>query len=234
MTTLGRVVALWRYPVKSMLGEAVSTLPIEPRGAVGDRLFAIRDPDGKLGSGKNTRRFRRIDGLLDFRSRLDGAVPVVRFPNGSERRGDDTAIDAALTAALGTPVTLAREAAVQHHDVAPLHVLSTGALAWLAGQLPHSAIDVRRFRPNLVIDTGRDGIVEQEWLDRELAIGQEVRIRITQPTERCVMTTMPQEALPPDPGVLRCLAERNAHCLGVYAAVVTPGTIACGDAIALA
>src|SRR6267378_4450759 len=106
---VGTVTALWRYPVKSMLGERCQSLTLNARGVEGDRLFAVVDANGKLGSGKSTRRFARIDGLFRFRSAYDGDVPAITFPEGRCLRGDDPGIHDALTAALGQPVTLARE-----------------------------------------------------------------------------------------------------------------------------
>ena len=147
----GVVLRLWRYPVKSMLGERLDALDVDARGVVGDRLFALRDAAGKFGSGKSTRRFRRIDGLFGFRSLYDGDVPVIVFPDGRPRRGDDPDVHAALSAAVGQPVTLAREAAISHLDAGPVHLLTTASLAWLAAVLPDAALDERRFRPNLLI-----------------------------------------------------------------------------------
>jgi uncharacterized protein len=60
---MGRISQFWRYPVKSMLGERRQSLTVEQRGVQGDRLYAVRDADGKFGSGKNTRRFRKS---MDF------------------------------------------------------------------------------------------------------------------------------------------------------------------------
>ena len=77
-TTEARVIRLWRYPVKSMLGEECGYLDVDERGAKGDRLFAVRDADGKFGSGKTTRRFRKIDGLLGFRAAYEHLARSVR------------------------------------------------------------------------------------------------------------------------------------------------------------
>ena len=93
----GHVVALWRYPVKSMLGEECTAVELETRGVAGDRLFALRDREGKLGSGKNSRRFRDIEGLFGFRARGVGRVEVT-FPDGRGMRADDPAIHEALSA----------------------------------------------------------------------------------------------------------------------------------------
>ena len=91
-TILGRVSELHRYPVKSLTGEQVPRLRVEERGVVGDRLWSVRDPDGKLGSGKSSRRFRRMPGLLELRARYDepyDGVPVLTFPDGRTVDGDD-------------------------------------------------------------------------------------------------------------------------------------------------
>ena len=83
----GVIAALWRYPVKSMLGEECAEVELETRGVRGDRRFAVRGDDGRLGSGKNSRRHRHIEGLFTFRSRYEGEVPEIAFPDGHGRCG---------------------------------------------------------------------------------------------------------------------------------------------------
>lgn len=226
---LGTVSTLWRYPVKSLLGERCDELELEPRGVRGDRLYALTDADGKLGSGKDTRRFRRIDGLFSLRARCLDGVPEVEFPDGSRLRADDPRLEPALSDALGVSVTLAREHGVSHFDGSPVHLLGTRALAWLRSRLPASRLDERRFRPNLVLETEED---EQSWLGRVLRIG-DVRLQVDAPTERCRMTTLAQDDLPSDPRVLRCLGQEAQLQFGVYAQVLAPGTIRVGDRVAL-
>lgn len=221
-----RVAALWRYPVKSMLGEECAAVELETRGVVGDRLFALRDAEGKLGSGKNSRRFRDIDGLFGFRARGEGRVEVM-FPDGRRMHADDPAVHEALSATLGMPVRLSREEDVPHFDSDPIHLVSTGSLEWLRSRLPESRIDERRFRPNIVVE----GSGELEWIGRTLRIGQAV-LRVTSPTGRCRMTTLAQADLPADPRVLRAIAQESAQEFGVYAEVISPGRIAVGDAVA--
>jgi uncharacterized protein len=225
---VGRVQALWRYPVKSMQGEALARTEVGERGLVGDRLHAVRDAEGKFGSGKSTRRFRRMDGLLDFAARRDGEVPVIRFPGGTERRGDAPDLDAALSAALGQTVTLAREAAISHFDAAPVHIVTTASLAWLNRRMPESGIDPRRFRPNIVLENAAAPLDEQAWIGRGLRVGG-VELRLVAPTERCVMVTMAQAELGADAGILRQLAETNDACFGLYAEVTGSGVVALGD-----
>lgn len=226
----GVVAALWRYPVKSMLGEECAEVELEARGVRGDRRFAVCSDDGRLGSGKNSRRHRHIEGLFNFRARYDGEWPEIAFPDGQRMRADDARIDAALSEALRTPVTLAREEGISHFDSAPIHLVSSASLDWLRSRLPESRIDERRFRPNLLIASVQS---ERSWIGRTLQIG-EVRVRVTDPTERCGMTTFAQGDLPFDPKILRSIAQEAEQLFGVYADVVQPGRISRGDPVTVA
>lgn len=235
-TVAGELIELWRYPVKSMLGERCERLKIEPLRVAGDRLFAVRDVNGKFGSGKSTRRFRKIDGLLTFQARYrrdEELIAEIRFPSGEIVRGDDPSIDSALSAALGQPVVLAREAHVSHLDAGPIHLMTTASLAWLAEAMPEACVDPRRFRPNLVVAVPGAGPVEQGWLGRHLRIGREVELRISMPTVRCVMVTMAQGELAAEPGVLRHIAREASAHFGVYAEVTVPGTVRLHDSVSL-
>lgn len=218
---------LWRYPVKSMLGEACDRLEVDARGARGDRLFAVRDAEGKLGSGKSTPRFAHIEGLFGFRATQDH----LEFPDGRRLALTDPAIHDALSSALGRPVTLARESHLPHFDSSPLHIVTTASLRWLQAALPGSRIDERRFRPNIVIDVPGDRPVEQDWLGKTLALGSTVRLNVSAPTERCQMTTFAQSDLPADPRVLTRIGRAADLRFGVYAEVVVPGTLARGDLV---
>jgi uncharacterized protein YcbX len=226
---VGRVSRLWRYPVKSMLGEECSHLDVNERGVVGDRLFAVRDVAGKFGSGKTTRRFRKIDGLFRFRATYDGDVPRITFPDGRTVLGSDATVHTALSEALGQPVTLVREAGISHLDAGPLHVLTTASLAWLRTLLPDARVDDRRFRPNILLALPGAAQVERLWCGKMLSIGKDVTLRVLDLTERCVMVNLAQAELPDDPRILR---SAGPH-FGVYAEVIVPGTITSGDRVLL-
>lgn len=230
---LGTVRELWRFPVKSLRGERRERLWLDQRGVTGDRLYAVRDAAGKFGSGKTTRRFRRMDGLFRFRAVYDGDVPVVTFPDGATLRGDDPAIHAALSAHLGMAVTLSREAEIPHFDAGPLHLLTTASMRTLGRSLAAEPLDGRRFRPNILIETDADGFAEDAWQGREIAVGNAVRLRVAERAERCVMVTLPQDELPHDPRILREIVRVNDACVGVYAHTLTPGVIREGDEIRL-
>lgn len=223
------VASLRRYPVKSLVGERLEVADVVERGLRGDRLWAVRDEDGKLGSGKSSRRFRAMPGLLDLAATYDGDVPVLSFPDGRTLRGDDPAVHAALSAHVGRPVTLAREAGVSHFDDGPVHLVTTGSLRAVEQQLGEP-VDPRRFRPNLVVDTGDlTGFVEDAWVGVRLLVG-EVLLEVVAPMPRCVMVNLPQVGLGAA-RVLDVVAAVNDTNLGVLATVVTPGRVRVGDEV---
>ncbi|MDQ1397121.1 MAG: uncharacterized protein QOG64_2380 [Acidimicrobiaceae bacterium] len=114
--SVGSVAELWRYPVKSMLGERLDQVTIGGRGVTGDRQYAVVDrSDGKVASAKNPAKWRR---LLEIEARFvdepDGAAttPVeLRFPDGSSIRSDDPEVDSWLSRFTGREVSLATNAA---------------------------------------------------------------------------------------------------------------------------
>lgn len=96
-------------------------------------------------------------------------------------------------------------------NCAVIHVLTTATIEQLRELYPQGRFEVRRFRPNIVVEvnSGAKGFVENEWIGRTLAIGDAVRLSITGPCGRCVMTTLPQGDLPKDPGILRTAAQQD-------------------------
>src|SRR3954463_13518984 len=106
-----------------MAGEELPAVGVSRRGLAGDRQWAVYTDDGGIGSGKSTRRFRQVDGLLAHRSGLgDGSVPSVTFPSGAVLGAADPGIDEALTRSLGRALTLRRESDVPHHDESAVHL----------------------------------------------------------------------------------------------------------------
>jgi uncharacterized protein YcbX len=121
-------------------------------------------------------------------------------------------------------------------DSAVVHVLTTATLERLRELYPAGRFEVRRFRPNIVVatDASVKDFVEDAWIGRTLAIGDTVRLSITRPCSRCVMTTLPQADLPRDNGILRAATQHHKAHVGVYAAVIHGGTIRRGDVVTLA
>jgi len=218
VTVVGRVDALYRYPVKSLLGEPLQEVAVEHRGLAGDRAWAVRDTDGKLGSGKSTRRFRRMDGLLELSARLDGERPVIAFPDGASYRADDPGVHAALSSHVGRSVTLGPEEAVSHFDEGPVHLVTTASLRTLA-QARGRPVDARRARANVVLAWDADGFPEHGWIGRRVRLGTDVVLRILGVMPRCVMVTMAQADLGTDASLLRDITELTEGALGVVADV---------------
>jgi hypothetical protein len=118
-------------------------------------------------------------------------------------------------------------------DVGPVHLLTTGTLDGLREAYPAGRFETRRFRPNLVVRTPSDSgaFPESKWVGRTLALGDEVRLKVSGHCGRCVMTTLAQGDLPRDPGILRAAAQQNEAHVGVYAEVVQGGIMRRGDVL---
>jgi uncharacterized protein YcbX len=271
-TEIGTVVSLWRYPVKSMMGEELNATEVTERGLLGDRAYALVDnSDGKVATAKNPRKWPN---LFDFRAgfiqppRLSANLPPVRItlPDGSIATSQQSDLNQILSKMLDRKVTLD---AIEHGQVGPanaeeywpdieglsyrdtvtdfglpegtffdcatVHLLTTATLDRFRGLYPQGRFEVRRFRPNIVLEAAsvEPSFVENAWIGHTLAIGPDVRLSITGPCPRCVMTTLPQGDLPRDPGILRAAAQHNAANVGVYAAVVRGGRVGRGDAVRL-
>jgi len=119
-----------------------------------------------------------------------------------------------------------------HHDCYPLMVMTTSALTAMKAAVPDSVVDIKRFRPSLVVDSGDvDGHPEFSWKNSRVAIGSAV-IEILDPCPRCVMVTRAiNKDIPADRAVLRHIVRDLNQSVGVYARVLTPGECSVGDEI---
>jgi uncharacterized protein len=228
--TIGRIAAVHRYPVKSLSGETLAEARFDARGVTGDRWWAVLDPDGKLGSGKSSRRFRRMPGLLELTAEYDGDAPVVTFPDG-RRLQPGPELDEALSWHVGRRVSLGQESEVSHFDDGPVHLVTTSAVR--AVQEVHGAgVDARRFRANLLLDDGtHPEEPEDGWLGARLEMG-EALLDVVQPMPRCVMVDHPQVGVDVDGGgLLRTIATHRDNDFGLLLRVVRPGRVRLGDEV---
>ena len=226
------VTALRRYPVKAMGGEELSTVDLDARGIVGDRWFAVTDDDGRLASGKDTRRFRRRDAVFGYAARtVDDRVRVRAVePGGPEWDIDDPALAAELSAATGVPVTVRPEGAVAHQDGAGLSLVGTATLRWCAERFDDVG-DPRRLRANIVVSTDVP-FVEESWVGQHVDVGS-ATIVVTERVVRCRTIDLAQDGVVPQGRWLAGLvAERDVR-VAVYAEVMSPGRIRAGDVLAV-
>ncbi|MGN6251006.1 MAG: MOSC domain-containing protein [Marmoricola sp.] len=228
-----QVVELTRYPVKSLGPEPLTEVALDTRGLVGDRGWAVYTEDGGIGSGKTTRRFRRVPGLLDVpvRSTADGP-PEVDLDGWCSV--DDPSAAARLSERVGQPVTMRAEGDVPHHDDCPVHLVTTAALRQVQ-DLYGDHVGPGRFRANLVVDVPGTGFAEDDWVGRELHVG-EVVLSIGPGMPRCVMVDLGHDAagLAEAPGLLRLLGRAHDVDLGVQATVLRSGVLRVGDEVRLA
>jgi uncharacterized protein YcbX len=224
----GRVAALHRYPVKSLAGEPVDALDCDHRGFAGDRLWSVRTQADKIGSGKNTRRFAAVEGLLHIRARLAGGRVELELPDGRRCFVDDPAAATWVSEHAGQPVTLAAESTVSHFDDGPTSLLGLASVAALGAEAGVE-IDPSRFRANILLE-GTSALSEDKLIGQLLTIGTAV-LEVTMRSTRCVMIDMSTADLPAQHGNLLAVGRMNEACLGVIARVVVPGRVSVGDAV---
>lgn len=256
---VGRVVELWRFPVKSFQGERLERLELGDRGVVGDREWALIDRrSGKLMSAK------RHGVLFEARAATEGGEVVITLPDATQVAAADPVASERLSAWLGWDVELRHvddHVAVAYEmtfdppnddaeyvdvpappgsflDLADVHLLTTATLAGGRAAAPDLDWDVRRFRPNVVVELagGADpaaAFTEDGWAGQDVALGA-AAVAVQMPTVRCAMPLRGQPGLARQPRLYAALEALHANHLGVYCAVATPGLVGVGDPVALA
>jgi uncharacterized protein YcbX len=229
---VGRVVGLWRYPVKSMAGEALSEVDVSWHGVAGDRRWAfIRN--ARVRSGFPWLTIRQQPDMIRYRpwfvepGRPDASHSMVRTPSGH----DLDVVDPALAAELGDGVRVIKQDRGVF-DSLPLSLVTTQTIASL-GALVDAELDVQRFRPNLVIEAaGGAAFPEDRWVGLVLRIG-DMRMRVDGRDKRCIIVNVDPVTTERDRTVLQTIrAERQAR-LGVYGSTVRPGHVAIGDPVVI-
>jgi MOSC domain-containing protein len=229
---VGRVAALWRYPIKSMAAEPLSEADVSWHGLVGDRRWAFIRP-GLERSGFPWLTIRERPAMRHYRPRFEdpsnpnGSKTVVQTPAGQLL----DAVDPALAAELGEGVRVIKQN-VGVFDTMPLSLITTQTVAGLSA-LVGDDLEIQRFRPNILVEVdGEESFPEDTWVGGVLRVG-ELRMRADQRDRRCVMVNIDPATDARDPGVLRAIAHERQNCLGIYGTTVQPGRIAVGDAVFL-
>jgi uncharacterized protein YcbX len=259
----GTVAALYRYPIKSFQGLPHDTLTIGRRGVEGDRRYAlVDDVTDRIASAKLDKALldatvtEADDGRLTFTlpggrvlepdtADVDAVLSAwlgrpVTLTAADERDGDLGYDDRSRSYVMtfdpehddADPVDIPSPSGT-FLDLAAVHVLTTGSLARCREANPTTTWDVRRFRPNVVVDLDDGGFPEDAWVGHHVRIGDAV-LDVQLRTVRCAMPLRAQPGgIERDPNVFRTMRDIHDNPLGVYAAVVEPGVVRVGDAVEL-
>lgn len=206
--------AIWRYPVKSMAGEPLTRAAVSELGIEGDRVVQVRSRSGRVITS------RTHPGLLAHRSTLgaDGEPQV----DGRPWRSPDVLLDVQRIA--GDSAWLSNVRGEERFDVLPLLVATDGAVKAFGR-------DLRRLRPNLVID-GVPDLEERRWPGRHLRVGA-LELLVHSVRQRCVMTTYDPDAQEQDLRVLHDIVRRFGGRLALDVEVVKGGVVSVGDPVEL-
>lgn len=258
MNVVGRVDALWRYPVKSMRGEELEEGFLGFSGVYGDRLFAFKRSDGPKGfpylTGREQRemllyrpRYRHPEraakpvNLAEAEGIAPGVTPLfadpaelsveVETPGGEVLAVDDPALLRILGEGPGALTLIRSERAMT--DCRPVSLFGVETVRQL-GREVGGDLDARRFRANIYADFGSSpAFLEDSFVGRTLRIGSKAVISILERDPRCKMVTLDPDGGEPNPEVLRVVARAHEGNAGVYGATLVEGTIRRGDPIEL-
>jgi hypothetical protein len=223
-------------------------------GVDGDRMWGIQDrSDGRVLTA------RREPRLLFASSRVAGGIPVITLPDGQELTGIGPATDAALSAWLAKPVTLVAAAETdaaraeyfadatddasraiewtmpkgRFVDAFPVLVMTTAGLRGGASAHSSGSWDVRRFRPNILIELDGEGWLEDAWAERRLSVGS-TQLAPRRRCIRCTMVNRAQPGLEKDVNIYKTLHRTHGGEAGMWTQVVQPGTLSEGDSVQVA
>lgn len=228
---VGHVVGLWRYPVKSMAGEALPDAEISWHGLAGDRRWAfVRNDVPQSGFPWFTLRERpdmgRYRASFAEPGRPDASATTVQTPSGAVFDVADPALGAELQTGGLRAIKNNRGA----FDTFPLSLVTVQSIARL-GETVGETLDVRRFRPNILVAAAdATPFAEDEWVGSILCIGT-LRMRVDKRDGRCVVIGIDPDTGARNPAILRTVAQDRQGCLGVYGTVATPGRIAIDDPV---
>src|SRR5882672_3291718 len=261
MKTVGTVESLWRYPIKSMSGEAMTEAFMGFAGIYGDRCYAFKNSAARKGFPylnanvqqqmlryrphfRSAERALRPPNLIEAMSIAPGATPAnaeaddlmldVFTPSGAVIAVDDPALIEMLGEGLRgeNHLTLVRSDRALT-DCRPVSLISLQTVRQVEAELG-IPIDKRRFRANVYLNLATDyGFAEDELVDRKLRIGSSAVIMVLERDPRCKMISLDPDSGEHNPEVLRKVAQTHAAFAGVYCAVLVEGILTKSDSIEL-
>lgn len=228
---VGRVVGLWRYPVKSMGAEPLAEVDVSWHGLAGDRRWAFLR-NGVVQSGFPWLTLRDRGDLNHYQpsfvepARPDQSPTIVRTPAGIVLDVADPALGEELSP--GGARVIKQNRGI--FDTFPLSLITTQTIARL-GEGVGAPLDVQRFRPNILVETAEETpFAEDGWVGCVLHIGG-LRLRVDKRDGRCVVITIDPVTAERNPEILRTVARDREGCLGVYGSIAEPGRIAVNDPV---
>jgi uncharacterized protein len=261
MTTLGTIESLWRYPVKSMAGEALAEAFMGFSGFYGDRCYAVKSSAARKGFpylNANVQprmllchpKFRYPDraakppNLIEATSIEPGVNPAnaepedlmldVVTPSGARVSVDDPALLEMLGAGLRgeAHLTLVRSDRALT-DCRPVSMIGLQTIRQIEEEVG-IPIDKRRFRSNIYFNLASErGFAEDEWVGRRLRLGTKAEVAVLERDPRCKLITLDPDTSEHNPEIFRKVAQAHENYAGVYCAVLVEGIIAQGDNIEL-
>jgi len=234
---IGHVEAIFRYPVKSMGGERLEVAKLGWHGLEGDRRLAFRRIDDR--SGFPWLSASELPELLLFapHRREDGAegdLPThIRTPDGNEMPVFDPNLATEVGRRYGAPVEMMQ---LKHgiFDEASISVIASDTMREI-GRLAGRSLDVRRFRPNVVVRLLRSvPFQEDEWLRGVLSFGEgddAPAITVTMRDVRCSMVNLDPDSASSAPEVLKAVVRTHQNTAGIYGAVTRIGQLAVGQTV---
>jgi uncharacterized protein YcbX len=240
---LGRISAIFRYPVKSMAGELLDVAKLGWHGIAGDRRFAFRRLDDN--SEFPWLNASKLPQLLLYKPFLPESntaelLPThVRTPEGNEYELRSNELREEISSRFGSDVELMN---LKHgiFDEACISVISLGTVHGIERESGRE-VDLRRFRPNVVIETGSaEPFTEDKWVGRTLMFGDgnsgsapTAVIGVTLKDERCVMVNLDPDTADKDSSVMKTVVRLNQNYAGVYGTVVKAGELRVGQVVTL-
>lgn len=259
MTTVGTLDRIYRYPVKSMAGEAISEVFVGFAGLMGDRVFAFKRKEGTEGFPWLT--CRELEDMLCFRPAFvkngpdlapihleaslnlapgvnpvfperDAFNVVVATPDGRTFEIESRELAAMLSESIGEEVDL-RFSERGLYDCRPVSVFGNASASELGRQLD-IPINPQRFRANFYVTWENERpFFEKELVGKTVQIGSRLRLMITERDPRCKVITLDPETGEADPRILRHIVNEHEGFAGIYGAVLLEGVVKAGDPIVL-
>jgi uncharacterized protein YcbX len=239
---LGRISAIFRYPVKSMAGESLAVAMLGWHGIEGDRRVAVRRLNDKSGFPWLTAS--KLPQLLLYkplcRDNKNPELPThIRTPEGKEYELGSEELRVDIAGLYGDDVELMN---LKHgiFDEGLVSVISVGTVHSIEREAGRE-VNLRRFRPNVVIETlGTDPFEEDKWVGQSLMFGDAnsgtvptAVIKVTMRDERCVMVNLDPDSAERDSEVMKTIVRLNDNYAGVYGTVIKAGELRVGQVVTL-